>query len=266
MRHRVTVLTGVVLTGLTGAVVNPVWGSPAVADEPGFSVAVDAPDEFAVGGNAKTITAVVTSQNRQCRKVRWALLVHTSIDRKQFEVTRVEQEREFAVGTRTEGITTRFLDEAVDPGVLCRGRTVTGNWQIEFDGPDADEVQFEVQAFDVRDRLLTAGGAAAEVTGGKEPSESAAPSAPSAPEAGDSEEDAAPPAAAGNGGTAGRDGTEKALASEDSALLGPGLIVGGVFVFLGVGLLLRIRARASKARRQAEALPTGFYSMPGARR
>ncbi|WP_328477034.1 hypothetical protein OHA21_23480 [Actinoplanes sp. NBC_00393] len=256
----VTALTGALLAG---AAVSTAWQAPAFADQPGFSVAVDAPDEFTAAGQAKTITAVVTSQNRQCRKVRWALLVHSGIDPGQLKVTRVEEEREFRVQTRTEGDTTQFVDEALDPGVLCRGRTVTGRWQVEFDGPAGGAVQFEAQAFDVRDRLLSTGGAAAEVEGDEEaqpvPSEEATAEPPAAgAEAGPPADTPAAPEAEQAGDTA--------LASQESSLLGPGLIVGGVFVFLGVLLLARLRARAREARRRAQALPTGFYTMPGAPR
>lgn len=263
MRNRIAALTGAMLAG---AVVSTPWEAPAVADEPGFSVRVEAPDAFTAGKNTRTVTAVVTSQNRQCRKVRWALLVHTGIAPEQIEVTRIEEEREFPVSSSTVEITTRFLDDRLDPGLLCRGRTVTGRWEIAFDGPDAGGVQFEAQAFDVRDRLLSAGGAGAEVESGEpvaeDPSEEAAPPAAEEPEE-DPGETGAPPAAAGNDGADERQGADTALASQESSLLGTGLIVGGVFVFLGLLLLLRIRARARQARESAEVLPTGFYTMPG---
>jgi hypothetical protein len=257
MRHRITALIGAVLAG---AMVSAVWQSPAVADEPGFSVTVEAPDEFTAGGNTKTITAVVTSQNQQCRKVRWALLVRTAIAPEQIQVTRIEDDGEFAVTTSTENVTTRFLDEEVDPGLLCRGRTVTGRWQVSFAGPDADGVQFEAQAFDVRDRLLSTAGSAAEIEGGSPPSEEPEPSEEAEPAAPEEEADATEPPAAGR--TDESENAEAALVSEETSLLGPGLIVGGVFVFLGLLLLLRIRVRAREARRRAQAIPTGFYTMP----
>jgi hypothetical protein len=269
MRHRVAALASAVLAG---AMVNAAWATPAGADQPGFSVTVDAPDEFTAAGAAKTVTAVVTSENRQCRKVRWALLVHTGGGPGQVKVTRVEQERAFRVITTTEGNTTRIVDEALDPGLLCRGRTVTGTWLIEFDGPDGGAVQFEAQAFDVRDRLLSAGGAATEVDG--EGGATAEPATPEDKEPEDKEpedkepEDAeqAAPADPGRGDPPATQETGTALVSEESTLLGPGLIVGGIFVFLGVLLLLRIRSRAAQARRREQALPTGFYTMPGAPR
>ncbi|MEU4423482.1 hypothetical protein AB0F81_22880 [Actinoplanes sp. NPDC024001] len=256
MRHRVTVLTTAVLAGAT---MNTLAATPAAADEPGFSVSVQAPDEFTVGEAGQTVTAVVTSQNRQCRKVRWSLLVHGGIDADQLRVSRIEDDPDFRFRTLTEGDSVRFVDEALDPGLLCRGRTVTGRWQIEFDGPDGGEIQFEAQAFDVRDRLLSTGGAAAEVDGGRQAAPEPAPSA--AEEEEDEKDQAAPPAAPESDGP-----VPGALASQESSLLGPGLIVGGVFVFLGVILLARLRARARAARRRAQALPTGFYTMPGAPR
>jgi len=56
------------------------------------------------------------------------------------------------------------------------------------------------------------------------------------------------------------------------SVLGPGLIIGAVLVFLGVALLLRIRTRNRKAdgdpawQAHTQSLPTGFYSMPDRRR
>ena len=59
-------------------------------------------------------------------------------------------------------------------------------------------------------------------------------------------------------------------ASGTPSVLGPGLIIGAVLVFLGVALLLRIRTRNRKEQPawQAETqnLPTGFYSMQQRRR
>jgi uncharacterized membrane protein len=43
------------------------------------------------------------------------------------------------------------------------------------------------------------------------------------------------------------------------SLLGPGLIVGGILVFLGVALLLRMRLRNQRQRHLAGLTPTSFY-------
>ncbi|WP_433825415.1 hypothetical protein ACQP2E_25260 [Actinoplanes sp. CA-015351] len=260
MRHS-TALFGAVLAGV---VLSMTLEAPAGADEPGFSVRVTAPEEFTTGESAKTVTAVVTSENRRCRKVRWALLVHSGLQDDQLAVVRVEDDGEFRTSTSTSGITTTFLDDQLDPGTLCRGRTVTGRWQVAFTGPDAGQVQFEAQAFDAQGTLLTAGGASVQVESDEEPapspSPSPSPSAEAEPEpAGETDETSETPAA--GSGDESRD-AEAALVSEDSFLLGPGLIVGGVFVFLGVLLLLRIRSRSRSARQESQRVPTGFYTMP----
>ncbi|BBH71323.1 hypothetical protein ACTI_80080 [Actinoplanes sp. OR16] len=255
MRHFVTAFGAV----LAGAILSTAIEAPARADEPGFSVRVTAPGDFTAGEAAKTVTAVVTSENRRCRKVRWALLVHSGLDDDQLKVVRIEEDGEFGTSSSTEGITTTFLDDRPDPGTLCRGRTVTGRWQVAFAGPDAGQVQFEARAFDAQGTLLTAAGATTQVESDTPPPPSPSPS-PSREEQAPADEPATEPPAAQQDRESGD--PQAALVSEDSFLLGPGLIVGGVFVFLGVLLLLRIRSRSRAARREAQVLPTGFYRMP----
>ncbi|WP_229074073.1 hypothetical protein [Actinoplanes sp. DH11] len=268
MRHLIT-LAGALLAG---AVLSTMIEAPATADVPGFAVRVTGPEEFAAGRSAPDVTAVVTSESRRCRKVRWALLVHSELPADQLRVVRVEQDGVFGTSTSTEGITTTVLDDAPDPGTLCRGRTVTGRWQIAFTGPDAGPVRFEARAFDAQGTLLTAGGLTTRVGGDPESPPSPSPSASSADASpSPSAEDAGEDAAGGPVAPADRDeepaeAQETALVSEDSFLLGPGLIVGGILVFLGILLLLRIRARSRAARERAQQLPTGFYTMPGSPR
>jgi hypothetical protein len=247
---------------LAGVVLSITAEMPAQADEPGFSVRVTAPDDFTTGEAAQTVTAVATSDNRRCRKVRWALLVHSGLEEDQLKVVRVEEDGEFRSTRSTEGITTTFLDDQVDPGTLCRGRTVTGRWQVSFEGPDAGQVQFEARAFDAQDTLLTAAGATTQVESDEEPPPSPSPSVTreeQAPAGEQAEDQTEAPAQQQNRESG---DPQAALVSEDSFLLGPGLIVGGIFVFLGVLLLLRIRSRSRSARLEAQQLPTGFYRMP----
>lgn len=269
MRHRITALSGAVVAG---AVLSAVpHAAPASADERGFSVQVSTPGDFTVGRSAQTVTAVVTSENRRCRKVRFVLLTRSRIDADQMRVTRVEEDGPFATTDSTEGTTTTFVDNELDPGLSCRGRTVTGRWQIAFDGPDGGDVRFEIRAFDERNTLLSAGGALAEVEGGREeaePSPSAEPSdEPSEEPSEEASEEAAP--IEDDEQTAApieEEDTGAALIANESSLLGPGLIAGGVCVFLGVMLLLRLRSRARQATVDAQSVPTGFYSMPGSSR
>jgi hypothetical protein len=261
MRHRITALAGAVVTGAVLSV--PAWTAPAAADVPGFRVRVTAPDAFTAARAGETVTAVVTSESRQCRKVRWVLVVRSEVDPGQMRVTRVEEDGEFDTSTGTDGDTTTIIDEALDPGTLCRGRTVTGRWQISFDGPEGGDVRFEAQAFDDQETLLTTAAATATVRGQR----SASPS----PEPSETDEEDADEEEAGDGGKDGDTGpvidpvggdTETALVADETSLLGPGLIVGGICVFLGVLLLLRLRTRARVARIEEQTLPTGFYRMP----
>ncbi|GLY00044.1 MULTISPECIES: hypothetical protein [Actinoplanes] len=270
MRHRLTALVG---AGLTATTIGTAWAAPAAADERGFSVRVTAPDTFGAGASAKTVTAVVTSENRRCRKVRWVMVVRTEVEPGQIRFARIEQDQQFDTETRTDGDTTTITDVQVDPGTSCRGRTVTGTWQFAFRGPDDGDVRFEAQAFDENGTLLSTSGTSAEIEGGEEedededdekaspspsPSESSEPTDFETVDPDDTVEATEPPAAAAGDDDAGN----ASLVSEDSALLGPGLIVGGVFVVLGVVLLVRLRSRAQQIRRDTQALPTGFYPMP----
>jgi hypothetical protein len=264
MRHRITALIGAVVAG---AVLSaPTWAAPAAADVPGFSVRVTAPDTFTAARSAETVTAVVTSESGRCRKVRWVLIVRSEVDPGQLRVTRVEEDGEFDTSTDTDGDTTTIIDEALDPGTLCRGRTVTGRWQITFDGPDGGDVRFEAQAFDDQETLLTTAGASATVRGQRTASPSPEPSESPAGNGTDEQDEDA-----GDGGAAGDDDkvidqaggdTQTALVADQTSLLGPGLVIGGICVFLGVLLLLRLRVRSRVARVEEQTLPTGFYRMP----
>ncbi|GIE74379.1 hypothetical protein Aph02nite_03290 [Actinoplanes philippinensis] len=263
MRHRITALAGAVVAG---AVLSTSFGAtPAVADVPGFSVRVTAPDTFTAARPAETVTAVVTSESRRCRKVRWVLVVRSEVDPGQLRVTRVEEDGEFDTSVSRDGDTTTIIDEALDPGTLCRGRTVTGRWQISFDGPDGGDARFEAQAFDERETLLSTTGVSSTVRGQRVASPSPEPSETQGDDededaaggAGDDTGNAAAPPIAPDPGDA-----ETALVSQDTSLLGPGLVVGGICVFLGVLLLIRLRARSREVRVEEQALPTGFYGMP----
>ncbi|WP_433790403.1 hypothetical protein [Actinoplanes sp. CA-252034] len=260
MRHRITALAGAVVAG---AVLSAPFGAaPAAADVPGFSVRVTAPDTFTAARSAETVTAVVTSESRRCRKVRWVLIVRSEVDAGQLRVTRVEEDGEFDTSTSTDGDTTTIIDEALDPGTLCRGRTVTGRWQVSFDGPDGGDVRFEAQAFDEQETLLTTAGASSAVRGQRAPSPSPEPSET---QGAAEEEDAENDDAGDDGGAAivpDAGDAETALVAQQTSLLGPGLIIGGICVFLGVLLLIRLRMRAKVVQVEEQSLPTGFYGMP----
>ncbi|GIE87702.1 hypothetical protein [Actinoplanes regularis] len=260
MRHStmrlLAVCTGV---GLGAAGVT----TPALADVPGFGVRVTAPATFQADGAAKTLTAVATSEQLRCRKVRWTLLVRGGdVPLERIRVARVEDNGEFPTRVAVNGDTATIVDEQLDPGTLCRNRTVTGRWQIAFSGNDGGEVRFEARAFDAQNTLLTTSSATTEVatrvaTSSPSPSRTTASPEPTEDEPTEETDEPTEPA----------DQTRSASAlvpasAGDSNVLGPGLIVGGVFFLLGLVLLLRLRSRTRQARRRAATPPTGFYTMP----
>ncbi|GAB2566615.1 hypothetical protein Aab01nite_46090 [Paractinoplanes abujensis] len=261
---------GTRISAVLVAVAMLAWASPARADVPGFEVKVgQAPRTFTIGKDAGTLTAVAsTDRGRRCLKVRWALTIETKgISLDQIRVTRVENNQSFPVRAGVEDETATVVDERLDPGQLCQGRTVTGRWDVAFTGPDDGEVTFRAQAFDAAGRLLSSTGTESQVVSpvAAEPSESPSPS-PSAVPTQDievEEEDPVEEQAAG----AEPAPSDQALtpASSSSNVLGVGLIVGALMVFLGVGMLLRLRLRNRRQpawQTETQAMPTGFESMP----
>ncbi|GID29631.1 hypothetical protein [Paractinoplanes brasiliensis] len=252
------------------------WASPALADVPGFEVEVgQSPGTFTTGKDARTLTAVAsTDRGRRCLKVRWALSIETEgVSLDQVRVTRVENGRSFDVRAGVRDETATVVDEQPDPGQLCQGRTVTGRWDIAFTGPDNGEVTFLAQAFDAAGRLLSSAGAqsrvvgpvAAEPTRSPSPTPSAVPTEDAPVEDEEPADEAAPAGVEPTGtGTAAFD-----PAASSSNVLGVGLAVGALLVFLGVGMLLRLRMRNRQQpawQTETQALPTGFESMPRRRR
>jgi hypothetical protein len=243
--------------------------APADADVPGFSVRLTTPATFQAGGTTKTVTAVASSDQARCRKVRWSLVVNGGkVSLAQIRVTRVENNREFATQVSTSGNVATIIDDQVDPGTLCRGRTVTGQWLVGFTGRDGGEVRFEVRADDEQNTRLTSISNTTEVTSkvataspSPTPSRTTRSPSPSASPTGDDPiEEVIEPTLPAN-----RTTSASALvpaSTDQSNLLGPGLIVGGVFFFLGLIMLLRLRSRTKAARIEEQTLPTGFYTMP----
>ncbi|WP_436529956.1 hypothetical protein [Actinoplanes sp. HUAS TT8] len=268
MRH-LTALLGATLAG--AALGAGGLTAPARADVPGFSVAITTPATFQAGGGAKTVTAVATSDQARCRKVRWTLVVRGGdVALNQIRVARFEDSGDFPTRVSVQGDTATIVDQQLDPGNLCRNRTVTGKWQVQFSGNTGGEVRFEVRADDAQNTRLTTGSATTEVTtkvATTAPTPSPTPTRTTAspspkPSATETDEDE-PIDATVEPPINRTSATALVPASTDqSNLLGPGLIVGGVFFLLGLLLLLRLRARTKEARRQARTLPTGFYTMP----
>lgn len=238
MRRRVAVVLSA-LSLLTGVAVAP---SPASAAVPGFDVRItEVPDAFTAGQAPGTLTAVAsTVVGRACQKVRWSMVLRVAGFRlDQLRVSRIEETGAVPLTIEADGDTARLTDTAFDPGELCRGRTVTARYQVSVtEGAPDGQVTFQTEAYDRDQTLLQQATATSEVVGaGAAASPSPEPS--SEPSAEPSEEPSAEPSASAPAAVdalpAGNRGS--------TSLLGVGLVVGAVLIFLGVGLLLRIRLR-----------------------
>jgi hypothetical protein len=234
------------VTVLTGS-------GPASAAVPGFQVQItELPGEFASGENPKTVTVVAsTDVGRACQKVRWSLVLRVNgISLNQVSVERVEDTGAFATAVQADGDTARVTDVKFDPGSLCRGQTVTARYQVSFAQDVTDgQVTFQAEAYDTTERLLQLATATREVVDRRaarseqaQPSPSATADDPASDEP--SQEAVEPTASATPGGVA---TVPTAAAGGDSHLLGTGVVVGAVLIFLGVGLLLRLKLRGRRS-------------------
>ncbi|GAB1641238.1 hypothetical protein [Krasilnikovia sp. MM14-A1259] len=271
MRHRAALLSAVPAVAAAAAFLAlPSAASAAPGPGPGGAEVriTEAPQALTAGADTRTVTAVVsTDRGGRCRKVRWSAVVRAEGPRlDQVRVERIEDDGAFPVQVQTAGDAARLTDVQFDPGELCKGKTVTARYRVAVDR-DASQgrVTLEVQAFDAGTRPLGAAVATATVQGeaaSPEPSESddaepsPSPSDSDDPGAAAGDDTADPPAKT----PATAPAADRAAASSDSSgLLGPGLIVGALLVFAGVGLLLRLRTRNRAAQQH---MPTSFYPAP----
>ena len=283
MRHRASarVTTGLALVAAVlafFAAVLAFFATPAAAAVDGFQVSMgQTPATFTIGQQSRTVTAsVATDRLRRCIKVRWSLVITTDgVSLDQIRVNRVEGGQAFRVRAELGADAARITDAQADPGQLCRNQTDSAQWDISFTGPDNGRVTFAAHALDLTGRELASAESNSRVLTAvaDKPSPSPTTAKPTA---------TAPTEAATEEPTADDQDTPAAKATTSSAaltptggtpsVLGPGLIIGAVLVFLGVALLLRIRTRNRKAdgdpawQAHTQSLPTGFYSMPDRRR
>lgn len=240
MRHRgAALLLSTALTLLTTLLLP----GPARAEVPGVELKLTkVPAEVEAGEDPEIVEVVVSTDNRgRCQKVRFSLVVGVEgTDPEKVRVNRVEGDDAFPTQAREEGGRTRITDNQVDPGTLCRGRTVTGRYLVSVAGGAADgKITFDAEAFSAGGTLLEKASGSSDVKG----SSAAPPSEkPSEEPSGEPSEEPSEPAAALPPPP---DSDSRLAAGQDStpSLLGPGLIVGAVLVLVGVGLLLRVRLR-----------------------
>ncbi len=246
---RYALRAGVVLACLSG--VELAVASPAQA---AFTTELSGlPGRFTAGEQVRTISAVVSQTDRRggCAKVRWSMVLSVQgIRLDQVKMDRVEEAGDFPLDIRTDGDVARLTDRQLDPGTLCPGRTVTARYRVAFaEDVTQGRVTLAAEAYDANLRLLARQTATRSVVGvggvptgtpkptatPPEPTESA--SAPTEDESTATEEpveeygaDAAPPAANRPVAQSGAFGVMQAA-----------FLLGGLLLFLGVGLLLRLR-------------------------
>ncbi|MGR6318134.1 hypothetical protein Q2K19_02190 [Micromonospora soli] len=252
---RYAVRVGVVLACLSGA--GAVTALPARAAAAFSTELSGLPEEFTAGDRVETLSAVVSrSDGGGCVKVRWSMLLQVQgLRLDQVTVDRVEEGGSFPLEVRTAGDVARLTDRELDPGVLCPGRTVTARYRVAFAEDVArGRVSFAAEAYDQDLRLLARQAASRQVVGegaGANPAE--ATPEPTRSAAGPTEsptdepatEDPAADATPGDEavteplppGAAGR----PAAAVGGFGVIQAAFLLGGLLLFLGAGLLLRMR-------------------------
>jgi hypothetical protein len=268
----VTTLTATALATLA-------WSAPASADVAGVQLRMTEPQAFTAGGDPGTVTVVASSTGERpgCRKVRWSLTVRVQgVRLDQVRVRRIEGAAAFPVSVQAGRDSARIVDQRFDPGKLCPGRTVTATYAVAFTG-GAGAVAFTSEPRDGAGRLLSTATAQSTVVPGEATASTAPTEPPASPSPSPSASDPDPspsPSVSDDAGLAPPVDlpatTPPAVApaaaghrDNSPSLLVPGLVVGGMLVFLGVGLLMRLRMRSRRAGRGAPGLPpTSFTTYP----
>ncbi|MFG2055202.1 hypothetical protein ACGFI9_14315 [Micromonospora sp. NPDC048930] len=268
---------GVVLSCLFGAGLGA--AVPARAAAPFSTELSGLPDEFTAGDRVETLSAVVSrSDGGGCVKVRWSMLLEVrGLRLDQVKVDRVEDDGSFPLEIRTEGDVARLTDRELDPGLLCPGRTVTARYRVAFaEDVTRGRVSFAAEAYDQSLRLLARQTATRQVVGedaevaptgaAPEPTGSTAePTDPATeePATGDPAEatptdeavaELPPPGAAGR----------PVSAAGGFGVVQGAFLLGGLLLFLGAGLLLRMRRLLRPA--EVEEDPRLAFERPGARK
>ncbi|MEV0005592.1 hypothetical protein AB0H28_25340 [Micromonospora sp. NPDC050980] len=262
-RHALRI--GLVLTCLAG--VGYGGAAPARAAAAFSTELSGLPEEFTAGNRVETLSAVVSRSDRgagdDCVKVRWSMLLRVQgLRLDQVKVDRVEEAGSFPLEIRTEGDTARLTDRELDPGLLCPGRTVTARYRVAFAGDvGRGRVSIAAEAYDPQLRLLarrTASrqvvGEAAEPTAEPEPTSAEPTGVPSEePTVEESASDESTEAAVVEPppGAAGRPVAE----TGGFGVVQAAFLLGGLLLFLGAGLLVRMRRLLRADGPAADAAP-----------
>ncbi|MFV2125820.1 hypothetical protein ACFHWS_14975 [Micromonospora sp. LOL_013] len=240
---RIAVRVGVGLAAVAGLMLTA--ATPAFAQAGYRAQVTELPDEAVAGAGTVEMTVVVSRNlGGECEKVRWSLVLRSDgVGLDEIRAARVEQGTAFAVDVQTDGDDARLTDVQLDPGILCADRTVTAQYQFSFADDAEGKVTFTVEAYDENTQLLADTAATLPVVGepggpDPEPSEPAEEPVDSQPGAEVPDGDA--PAGVGGGGPQPVDAIP---AGDASGIPVAWFIAGGAMVFVGFGLLLRVRAR-----------------------
>nr|MDT0656830.1 hypothetical protein [Micromonospora sp. DSM 115978] len=248
---------GAVLIGVTGF--GLVGAAPAAAQ--GFTTELrDVPGQFEAGEGASRVSAVISGSPNECLKVRWSLVVRADgLLLNQVRIDRVEQTGSFPVQVQVDGNSARITDRQLDPGTLCDGRTVTAQYDVAIADEVTDgQLSFTAEAFDVNANLLSRRSIERRVVSERsqrdpadraerepvEPTEPAEdPAATEEPAAEESDPSVEPPVGAGQAGGDAGQADAAAESRGGTGLVQAGFVIGAVMLFLGVGLLIRLRSR-----------------------
>lgn len=260
----VTVLRYALRVGVVLACLAGVQGAMALPAQAAFGTELrGVPQEFTADGRVETIDAVVARTDRDggCVKVRWSMVLQVQGMRlNQVRVDRIEETGSFPVSIRTEGSSARVTDRQLDPGVSCPDRTVTATYRLAVTGDVGQgRISLAAEAYDVNNRLLSRQTATRAVfgAGGRPEPTTAAPRDPEPtpeptvePTVEPSLEptvEAAIPAEEPIESTdstdvpAGAAGRPTAQTGGGFGVVHAAFLLGGLLLFLGVSLLLRLR-------------------------
>lgn len=219
---------------------------PALAQGGYRAQITELPPEAVAGDGPVGMTVVVSRDDGgDCEKVRWSLVLRSDgVGLNQIRAARIEQGASFAINVQVDGDTARLTDVQLDPGTLCQDRTVTAQYQFSFADDAQGRVTFTAEAYDVNARLLADTAVTLPVVA--EPGGSVDPEATESvsPPVGDLVDEpigGTGPAAGSGGGAAQPPGVIPA--GDTSGIPVAWFIAGGALVFVGFGLLMRVRAR-----------------------
>lgn len=254
----VTAVTGMLVIGAAVCAAHPAQAAETRQVTPlgaaaarGVSVEiVEVPDRFVAGAAPETITVVASkSGGGDCLKVRWSMVLRVEgLSLEQVRVDRIEESGSFPVDVDDDATTARVTDEQLDPGTLCRNRTVTARYRLNVaNDVQAGRLAILAEAYDADARLLERDGAARQIVGtATAPRSTAGPSAePSAGPTPDESPTTDPAAGTGAGAAAPGDTSinQTEAGNDQNGIPLAWFFIGGLMMFLGLSLLFNLRRR-----------------------